>query len=341
MSERTGKVQTVHGLIDPAELGITLPHEHLLLDINPPAVREDPGFEITLENVGQVRRYWHRNTHDARLTSEAEAVAELAHFKAAGGRTVVEVSSIGLERNPEGLRRIAEQTGLHVVMGCGWYVHHYHPPEVAALDEEALAARIVAEIEQGVDGTGIRPGIIGEVGLYWPVHDDEIKSLRAAALAQRASGAPVMIHPGRHPEAPGHAIAVFKEAGGDPGRAVMAHIDRTVFDPGEMLRLAETGCYLEFDLFGQESSYYPLAEIDMPNDATRIAHLLRLTAAGYGDQLLVAQDICHKHGLKRYGGDGYSHIVENVVPIMHRKGMDEAAVRRLLVDNPARILTFR
>jgi phosphotriesterase-related protein len=340
MVERSGKVQTVTGIVAPETMGWTLAHEHLLLDICPPERKSDPEEPITLENLGRTRRHLGRNPYNARLEDEAEAIAELREFKAAGGGTVVEVTSIGLKRDPEGLRRIAEGAGVNILMGCSYYVHNYHPPQVARLGEAAITAEIVRDIRQGAGETGICAGIIGEVGLYWPVHKAEVKVLRASALAQKETGAPLMIHPGRDPAAPLDAIATVKEAGGDPGRTIVAHIDRTLFRREDMLALAETGCYLEFDLFGYESSYYPLAPIDMPNDAVRIEHLQALIAAGHRDQLLVAHDVCHKHRLRKYGGDGYSHLLENVVPMMRRKGMSDADIEALFVHNPARIMAF-
>jgi phosphotriesterase-related protein len=120
----------------------------------------------------------------------------------------------------------------------------------------------------------------------------------------------------------------------------MAHIDRTLFNHDAMCDLARTGCYLEFDLFGWESSYYPLAPIDMPNDATRINCLIRLIEAGYRNQLLVAHDICHKTSLVKFGGEGYAHILANVLPVMERKGMSSAEIDAILLENPARIMTF-
>jgi phosphotriesterase-related protein len=340
MAAPTGFVQTVTGPVAAQELGWTLAHEHLLLDIQPPEQRDLPEAPLTLETLGETRRYWGRNPFDSRLEDEADAIAELLAFKAAGGGTVVEVTSIGLRRDPAGLRRIAQGAGVHVVMGCSFYVHHYHPPRVARMDVEALCDEIVGDLREGADGTGIRAGIIGEVGLFWPLHPDEIKVLRASAMAQRETGAALMIHPGRDAACPMAAISIVKESGGDPARCVMAHIDRTLFRREDMLALAATGCTLEFDLFGQESSFYPLAPIDMPNDATRIEHLLALIAAGHRERLLVAHDVCHKHRLRKYGGEGYSHLLENVVPVMRRKGMREEDIEALFVSNPARMLAF-
>jgi len=339
-SQQKGFVQTVTGLVAPGDLGKTLSHEHLLLDIFPPDQEREPERKITLGNLGETRRLWGKNPLNARLDSEEDAIAELACFKEAGGGTVVEVTSIGLKRDPEGLARISRATGVHVVMGCSYYVHNYQPEEVKSLSEEEIIASIIGEIREGVGETGIHAGIIGEVGLFWPVHECEDKVLQASAVAQIETGAPLMVHPGRYPEAPMRAIEVVKEAGGDTTRTIMAHIDRTLFDRDDMFALADTGCILEFDLFGHESSFYYPAPIDMPNDALRIDHIQALIAAGYGGQLLVSHDICHKHRLIRYGGDGYAHLLNNVAPIMARKGMSEQEINALFIDNPARILAF-
>ncbi|MCH8883271.1 MAG: hypothetical protein IIA41_07210, partial [SAR324 cluster bacterium] len=258
-----------------------------------------------------------------------------------GGGAIVEATSIGLLRDPEGLRETSAATGVHVVMGGSDYYQPYHPEQVAGLSVEDITAEIVRDITEGAGGSGVRAGIIGEVGLGWPHHPDEIKALRASAVAQQETGAALLIHPGRNPASPLAAIAIVREARGDPGRTIMSHIDRTLFSGADMRELAETGCTLEFDLFGQESSYYAHGPIDMPNDAVRIDHLIRLIGQGFRDRLVIAQDICHKRGLKAYGGDGYSHILENVVPVMKRKGMGQDDIDAILVHNPARILAFQ
>jgi phosphotriesterase-related protein len=340
MQPLSGKVQTVLGPVAPTAMGQTLTHEHLLLDIATPDRRDDPGEPITLANSGHFRRHSGVNPFNLRLTSEADAIEEMQHFKAAGGGTVVEATSIGLRRDPPGLRRIAQASGVHIVMGASYYVHHYHPPEVASMTATQIAEVIVRDITEGVDGSDIKAGLIGEVGLYWPMHADEIKVLRASVQAQQATGAPLMIHPGRDARAPLEAMRIVHEAGGAAHRTIMAHIDRTLFSLEAMLALADTGCYLEFDLFGKESSYYPLAPIDMPNDAMRINHLMRLIEAGYRDQLVIAHDICYKTCLTKYGGDGYDHILKNVVPVMRRKGMPDSDIEAILVTNPARIMAF-
>jgi phosphotriesterase-related protein len=347
MSIRTGKVQTVLGLVEPSTLGSTQTHEHLLIDLAsrvrgeiPAGVQGRAAEPIRLENYYWNRRNPSSNPDNLRLFSEADAIAEMQLYRATGGGAVVDATSIGIARDPRGLARISRASEVQVVMGAGYYVAEYHPPTVAGLSEDAIYEQIVRDVEEGVDDTGIRSGIIGEIGMTWPVHPDEVKVLRAAARAQVRTGASLLIHPGRNTAAPLHAIGVVKEAGGDPERTIMSHIDRTLFSLEDMVKLAQTGCYVEFDLFGQEISWYPLSPIDMPNDGTRVDYLCGLMAAGYREKLVIAQDICHKVHLTRYGGEGYGHILENVVPIMRRKGMTQDDIDTILVRNPARILAF-
>ncbi|MBI4832203.1 MAG: aryldialkylphosphatase [Candidatus Lindowbacteria bacterium] len=341
MSDRAGKVQTVLGLVEPPQLGFTQTHEHILCNLLPEPIRKEyVGEPITLENVGYLRRNWLNNPQNLSLTSEAEAVEELKRYKNSGGGTIVELTPIGTCRDPGGLARVSLATGVHVVMGTSFYNAAFHPPETQKLSEEGIAQIFINEITGGADGTGMKAGIVGEIGLDWPLYESEAKVLRAGALAQARSGAALNIHPGRAPNAPLDAMRIVKETGGNPERTVMSHVERTLFSLDAMLRLAETGCYLEFDLFGQESSYYPIGDIDMPNDATRVDYLIGLVKHGYGDKLLVSQDICHKTQLARYGGDGYNHILENVLPIMRRKGMSNDDVEAVTVRNPARMLAF-
>ena len=340
MSERSGTVQTVLGPVDPSSLGHTQPHEHLLCNLVPLQYRDQPGEPIELENLAELRRNWISNPFNLVLDSEPDAIEEMLRYRSAGGGALVDATSIGIARDPEGLVRISQESGVQVVMGSGYYQATYHPDAVRECDDAELCEGIVRDLTEGVDGTGIRSGIIGEIGLDWPMQPDEVRVLRAAVRAQRETGAAVLIHPGRHPDAPLHAIRELQEAGGDPERAILCHVDRTLFDLEAMCALAGTGCYLEFDLFGQESSFYPLAPIDMPNDGTRIDYLMGLCDAGFSERLLVSQDICTKLHLTRYGGESYAHILENVLPMMERKGMDKRVVATICVENPTRVLTF-
>jgi phosphotriesterase-related protein len=336
-------VQTVLGPIAPDALGPTLMHEHLLCDIRHPGQRkpEDLGPELALDNVWAINYGTVKRAARNYLLDEVEvAVEEVRRMLAAGGRSLVELSSGGLSPDPLGLVRIARATGAHIVMGCGHYVHDYQDPANAGRSVEDLADEMVAAVVEGAWGTGVRAGIIGEIGCTAPWTEQERRVMMAAVLAQRATGAALNVHPGRHPDQPQEVADFIRAVGGRPERTIVSHIDRTIFDRDRLFRLADTGCVLEWDLFGQESSYYRLADIDMPNDALRLRAIRALIDRGHLAQIVIAHDICYRTRLVRYGGHGYGHIFANVVPMMRRRGFGEAEIQAMLVETPRRLLTL-
>lgn len=339
---------TVLGPIGRSDLGITLPHEHIVIDgtflYDQPTEaisKYNAEQEITLQNRGWVAYHWTSHECNCLLTDEKIATSELMHFVASGGRTVVDPTNRGIGRDHRGLARIARTTGLNIIMGSGYYVGKTHPGDMDSRTQEQLTREILDELEHGVDGTGIRPGFIGEIGCSYPLTDNERKSLRAAVDAQLASGACLMVHPGRDPNSPWDIINVVKENGGRLDRTIICHIDRTCTERDWLARLADTGCYIEYDLFGNESSYYPPnPKVDMPSDAQRMDLVKWHFERGEGDRLLISHDIAHKTRLREYGGLGYDHITTNLVPRFLCRGFDRKQVDRLLVDNPADAFCF-
>lgn len=341
-------VWTVTGPRTAAELGITHMHEHLISDLRvylPPDADGDgdgDGFStqpVRMDNLYEMKARL-LNENVLRVDDLETAVEEVTAFTAAGGRTIVDSTSIGIGRNPIALLEVARRTGVNVVMGAGWYVADSMGEDLARRSVEELAEQIEADLTVGADGTSIRAGFIGEVGLSWPHHPLEEKSLRAACLAQRRTGVALQIHPGRHPDSPKLAMELVQRAGGDPERTIMCHVERTLTDVADMIALARTGCMLEFDLFGQESSYYFVPTFTgMPNDAGRVRCIQALMDAGLGTRILVSQDICTCVHLTRYGGEGLHHLLRRAVPLMRRMGMSDGEVDQLLACNPARVLT--
>lgn len=336
----SGVAHTVLGPVAPDRLGHIQPHEHLLADLSRYA--PDDGVDEPLTSANYfAARVDRDNRRDMVLDEVDTAADELALYREAGGGTVVDATPVGLGRDPAGLREIARRTGVHVVMGSGYYVAAFHPPQVASLSRDAITRQITGDIEQGADDTGIRAGVIGEIGMSWPPHPDEVKVLQAAAQAQTATGAALLIHPGRHPEAPLLHLRHAVEAGADPTRTVLCHVDRTLFEPDQMLALAATGCVLEFDLFGTESSYYPPdPTVDLPNDGMRVRHIAALIAAGHGDRITIAEDVCRRTQLTRYGGEGYAHILRRVLPLMLARGISPEDIATITRTTPARLLTL-
>jgi len=205
-NKRVGKVQTVTDLIDASELGITLAHDHVIFDGNFMYVEPEEASQkdlanqkITLENRGWVGYHWTSNLDNVELKDEALAISELRRFVEAGGRSIVDPTNIGLGREPKILRRIAEATGMNIIMGAGYYLGVTHPDDMSERSEESITEEIIADITIGVDGTQIKAGMIGEIGCAYPWDKNEKKSLRAAVEAHKETGAALMIHPGSGP----------------------------------------------------------------------------------------------------------------------------------------------
>lgn len=340
-------IRTVLGDVPADTVGHIQPHEHVLCDLSrplpPDATPEQRAWDtapITLRNYYEVRR--EHTSEDLRLDDVSIAIAELTEYREAGGSAVVDATSIGLHRDPQGLAAVSQGSGVHIIMGCGYYYREYHEPDfLDGRSREQLAADMVGDIMNGAGGTSIRAGVIGEIGLSWPHHPVELRVLEAAVDAQLTTGAGLLIHPARHEHSPLSAVKVVRAAGGDVSRTIISHVERTLFDRDQFRALADTGCYVEFDLFGQESSYYSLAPIDMPNDAMRVDYIIDLVERGHLAQILISQDICHKTNLHTYGGEGYVHILRRIIPLMLRKGLTEEQVYTITVANPRRALAMK
>ncbi len=366
-------VETVLGPVAADDLGPTLVHEHLRIDLWPwfdapeddatPAERavaaltvvDDPlVMEIVRANPFAVR-------DNLVLDDVALAVAELGRFAAAGGRTVVDLTLDEIGRDPGMLRDIARRTGLNVVMGCGRYVARAHPMGLADLPEEAIRDEIIRDLTEGVAvrdtedlavfgrGSGdespsggpgsterVRAGVIGEIGTSDPIDPREARVLRAACAAQRETGTTLYVHLDPWGRA-GHAVLDACEAAGvDLDRVVLAHLDASLPDHAYHRSLAARGAWIGYDIWGDEDAY---GGRGMPTDDLRIAGVLVAHLDGWEDRLLVSQDVCLKSQLRAFGGPGYDHLLVDVRPRLEAAGLDPLEVDALLVDNPRRALT--
>ena len=341
--ELRGKAQTVRGLVDPATLGPALMHEHLLWDIRTPAMRADPdqGPEIALCNCWAINYGTKKAPNNYVLHDAGIATDEVARMRDAGGKTVVELTVGGLRPDPVGLMGIAETTGVNIVMGCGYYVDEYQDAATRTRGADDFAAEIVAQLTEGAWGTDVRAGIIGEIGCQAPWTGLEKTVMRGALAAMAETGAALNVHPGRDPDQPQEVADFARAAGAAMDRVIISHIDRTIFDDERLFRLADSGVVIELDLFGQEQSFYSLNQkIDLPNDAERLRWIRRLIDRGHLDQIVISHDICYRTRLTCFGGHGYGHIFENVVPLMRRRGFSDAEIERITVETPKRLLTF-
>ena len=343
-----GKVQTVLGPIEPEDLGITMTHEHLLATFEgvsegPAEASEKAKYEapFSIEILGWLQHGQNVNRDNSNLDDIPTIISEVGLYKEFGGSALVDATNIGLGRDPVGLTRISRATGVHVIMGSSFYVGATHPADMDERSEESLAEEIAGDVLKGVGNTGIRSGIMGEVGCSWPLEPNERKTLRATAWAQKLTGAPILIHPGRDQSSPTEIMEILVESGADPKRVIIGHLERTIFDKKLLNKLAETGCFLEYDFFGEETSFFPAApHIDILNDGQRLNMMAWLISERYGGQILVSHDIAQKRQLVKNGGQGYCYFLEYMAPRMRTKDFLEEDIQRILVDNPKRALTF-
>ena len=349
-SEMTGKAQTVLGPISGDKLGVTLPHEHVFIDLGVWFIEPKQASKKHLArqqvsrdhpDIGYFRFNPYYNQDNMVQLDEREAIEELQRLKNAGGNTIVCCSSDNLARDPEGLCRVSRATGLNIIMGSGYYVGASQDESFDSKTESQIADEIITDITVAVGPSGIRAGLIGEIGCSWPLDDREEKVLRAAARAQKETGAPINIHPGRHDDSPIQIIRILEEVGADIDRVIMSHMDRTPFPFEKRLEMAEAGCTLEYDCFGLEG-YYPLelAVAHLPNDVGRIKEIIELRDNGYLNQILISHDICYKTRRYTYGGHGFTHILENVLPVMRCWGISDDQIRTITVKNPKRLFSF-
>lgn len=300
-------VMTVRGPIDASRLGLTLPHEHIYLNLM---------LEYKKEGV---------------LNDETIAIPELQKFVALGGKSLVDCTSLELDRDPQAIRRAADATGLNVVMGCG----HYRDPYISReyLDQHGvagLAADLIYEIEHGVADTGIRPGIIGEVGSNhkW-ISSTEERALRVAARAHRATGLTVMTHAARWPLGIPQ-LDILEEAGVDARCVVVGHCDMV---PSKEYHeaVAKRGAFVEFDTIRGESDYMT---------ARQVEYVINMVRHGYLAQVLISHDVCLTSLYTVYGGTGYTFVTGEFLNRLRDAGLGDDEIDTLTKVNPARALTM-
>ncbi len=338
-------MQTVLGPVSPDRLGPTLMHEHVLSSMRShwseptsPADRELAHRPLDLDVLWRVRANPNLLLDNCELQDRDLAVRELALFKDAGGSTVVELSSRGLAPDPAGLVDVARRTGLQVVLGTGYYVAASHPSGTDERTDEDLAAEMVRDLCAGIDESGVRAGVIGEIGISEPMAPGERSVLLAAARAHLETGALLIVHPGPGATSILRVADLLERAHVPPDRVVLAHVDeRLRGDDSAAIGLLRRGFVLGFDTFGRDV-YMPWRGRQHPSDAQRIEALVRLLEAGYVDQLVLSQDLAWKHELTAFGGYGYGHVLRDIAPRLRNAGVDERTLAGLLVDNPRRLL---
>ncbi len=308
-------VMTVQGPVDPSTLGFILPHEHT---------------QCTLWHIQDRWDYWE-------LTPDEPVILEeLAALKAAGGTLLTDLTLPGIGRDPAWLRRISERSGINIVMGGGWYRTAYYPPEtlIEKRSVDSLAEELVHDATVGVGETGIRIGILGEIGTDKPwVTPSEERVFRAVARCARRTGLAISTH-AILSDVGAAQLTILEDEGVDPGRVVIGHADSyPILD--HYLSLIARGASIEFDMLGM--SFSPQEEY---GEGRVIDLLLELLHRGHGDRILLSHDVCHNSQLRHYEGHGYTYLSSTFLPRLRERGVGEAEIDQITRVNPRRLLTI-
>ena len=300
------EVTTVLGPITPEALGVTQPHEHLFVDL-----------------------FGMAGSYDTILDDVPLAIAELGAFRDAGGNAIVDTTTIGIGRDPRALAEISRATGVHVVAAAGWYRERVYPPFVWEHTADRLAEVMVRELNEGIDDTGIRAGIIGELGTErHPITPAQERVFRAAARAQLATGVAITTHTSHYGELGEAQLDLLMDEGVPPDRIVIGHqgdrrhlhLERPLLERGATIQIDHVGF----------AEYQP--------DEQRADHVAQLVADGFAHQVLISSDVCMRSHLHLFGGSGYDHLLRMFVPMLLARGLTEEDVATLMVSNPRRIL---
>jgi phosphotriesterase-related protein len=303
-------VETVTGPVAAADLGVTLAHEHLITS---------PGAAFR------------GGDDDLVLDDEAAIAVDLEAFAAAGGRTVVELSVKEFGRDPLALARLSRATGVQIVAATGHVVEAQWEGvlDVGSKSEAFLTEAMVRNVTEGIPGAdGIRAGILKAGTSRDGATPAEERVLRACAATQRETGVAITTHCTAG-TAGLEQVRILEAAGADLARVCIGHQDlRLVYE--DHLALVRSGVVIGYDQIGKEK-YAP--------DAERAAFIARLVADGFGDRIVLSHDFARRSDHLGYGGGpGLPHVPTSFAALLREHGLDDAAIERLLVANPATLL---
>ncbi|MFT4306857.1 MAG: hypothetical protein QM604_08205 [Microbacterium sp.] len=328
-------VETVTGPIGPERLGVTLPHEHVYINMT----RTTP--------------------QDGYLNVADETAAELALFAAAGGSTLIDMTNgelsdyaapVGwtddlrlMQQNPAtgsrsvanvlATREMSERTGVQVILGTGHYYDTYL--DKTWFDRNStnkIADFLIADLLDEIPGTGVRAGVIGEIASDLShITAVEERSFRAAARAGRETGSLVSTHAATFPTGLAQ-LEILTEEGVDPSRVVIGHAD-TVKSVDYSLELLRRGAFVEFDclMTCRIGGVVVRHQLDR-----RLSYLRTIVEAGYAGQVLLSQDVCQRSHLRALGGPGYTFLFEEFREHAIAAGIAPDTLDAIHRENPRR-----
>ncbi|WP_290804405.1 hypothetical protein [Herbiconiux sp.] len=330
-------VNGVNGPIDGGDLGVTLPHEHVFINMTP------------------------TTPADGYLNVWSDVESELGLFRAAGGRTIVDLTNGELSdhaapvfwgdgaydfaqnrvtgsRSPANVlatKAMAEATGLNVVLGTGHYYQHYLDTEWwDRTSTNQVADFLIRDLVDEIPGTGVKAGLLGEIASDLPwITPAEERSFRAAARAQRETGVLLSTHAPTFPTGLAQ-LEILREEGVDPERVVVGHAD-TVKSLDYSLAVLATGAYVQYDCMMTCRAGGALV---LPEIERRIDYLKAVVDAGHGRKVLLSHDVCQRSHMASRGGAGFTFLFEEFLPRAVAAGIDPEVMTQIVSENPRRAL---
>lgn len=341
---------TVSGIVEESDLGVIAPHEHVFIDIrnqfsefSEATKRALSEQEVSINNLDILSRNPYALKDNLVLNDIKTAEEELLYFKIAGGRTIVDATSVGIGRDPEALRNIAVKLGLNIIAGSGYYTQDTNPKDMNQKKVEEIVREIINDIKKGISGTDIKAGVIGEIGTSEEIHPNEKKVLIASAKAQSETGVAIITHTYPWGKKGLEAINILEKNGANINKVSINHIDVEI-DIEYCKKIMDSGAYIEFDDFGKEyfidKRYRGFAGGVFARDIERVDTIKKLIELGYIDKILLSCDICLKTLLHKYGGWGYDHILKNIIPMLKEKNITDDQISKLIKDNPKEFISI-
>jgi phosphotriesterase-related protein len=336
-------VITVNGEINENELKIVDMHQHIFCNLlkyfkEPEAEAEHflSTEKLNIENLGIARVKPLSIKDNLILSDEGIAMMELLEFKKAGGKTIVDPTTVDFGRDPIALKKISLALDINIIIGTGYYIKLFHPLKAKNMSVREIGEEMTREIKYGIGDTGIRAGIIGELGTSEKIFPEEEKVLKAAAKVNHNLGIPIIVHMDVSKMLALDTLKILSKSGANLEKVYICHLDCGFYDFNYYEKIIKAGAYIGFDAFGEVDTLD--LEVETPSDMYRIKTIIKLIDKGYIERILLGGDVCMKYKLHKYGGWGYDHILSNILPEMKNKGLNEEQVRLLIIENPKRYL---
>lgn len=281
--------------------GYTLMHEHMTIDLS-----------------GQ------KHNLDCKVDCIDEITKEMKKLYSKGVRNIVEVTNRGMGRNVKNIVKISKESGIKFICSTGFYKEPFLPDYVYEMDKEEIAELLINDIEIGIDGTGIKAQLLGEIGTSKDhMTKEEEKIFESVVIAHKKTGVPINTHTTLGTNALGQ-IEFFEKNNVDLSKVNIGHVDLSG-DVQYIIEILSKGVYISFDTIGKNN--YLL-------DSKRVEMLKILQDMNLLNKVFLSQDISRKSNMEFMGGIGYSYIFDSFIPMLKEKGITDESLDLMLYKNP-------